>query len=120
MKYSDVTWYTKTLTDIAQLKEEVIEIMAERTYSHFYNAKTYVVYTVYIEAQVVDELLTSKAVVNALTALHFTYISFKKSTSELIMKQLHWTQLQNRLVKYEALNNVYLHTFITDKSTNKC
>lgn len=120
VKHSYVIWYMSALTDIAHLKRGVIEIRAERTYAQSYNAKTYVVYAIHSEAQEVDELLTSKLVMNVLNDLHVTYVSFKKSTSELVMKQLHWTQLLNRPIKYETLNNVYLHTLVTNKTSGKC
>ena len=118
VRHSDLTWYTKTIEDTAGLEQMKIEIRAECTYVHLYNAKTYVLYAIHNEAQQIDKRLTSKHVMAAFNQLHFTYVSFKYSSSDLIMKQLHWTNLRNQQVKYETLHNVYLHTNVTNKFDN--
>ena len=47
--------------------------------------------------------------------LHFTYVSFKKTPPETILKQLYRTNLVNRLMKSEKL----FYTSVTDKVFNK-
>ena len=71
------------------------------------------------ETERIDAALRGQAVVRQLASLFFTYVSFRKSPIPVMLKQLHWTHLKNRQVKYEILYNVSVDTLTLNKGTQK-
>ena len=80
---------------------------------------TYVLYSVQSKATEIDKKLKSQGVCDALNELKITYISFRHSPKEFLLKQLHWTQLNNRHVRYERLENVSINILAKKLTTNK-
>ena len=96
-----------------------LEIKREKTYAAGYNAMTYVIYAVELKSVQIDKTLRSKRVCKQLNSLLITYVSFRHSPKDFMLKQLHWTQLNNRPVRFERLNNVSVHQLVKSSNSDK-
>lgn len=77
------------------------------------------VYYIKSKAKEVDHLLRSIIIYNTLSELNVTYVSFSHTPKEMLLKQLHWTHLNNRYVKYERFHNVAVQQLVQNKNSTE-